>query len=144
MSRNRFLAVAFAAAILSGLPFSVQAQADAPWSQVGSVQRPSWVDASVERRLQILPALPSIKNKLQSDAHAYFRGQGPGLAVGLVLDDGLFYSEGFGFADAQRKRTPDENTIFRAGSLSKVMTGTAFLTLIDDPTRHMTGTQCSK
>ena len=55
----------------------------------------------------------------------------------MVLDDGLFYSEGFGFADAQKSRVPDENTIFRAGSLSKVITGTALLTLIDDPTRHM-------
>lgn len=100
MSRNRFLVAVFAAGILSGIPFTSQATADGLWSQVGSQQRPSWVDASVEQRLQLLPALPGIKNKLQSQAHAYFRGQGPGLAVGLVLDDGLFYSEGFGFADA--------------------------------------------
>src|SRR5205823_727198 len=63
--------------------------------------------------------------------------QGPGLAVGLVLDDGLYYSEGFGFRDKQKTHPPDELTVFRAGSLSKVMTGTGLLTLIDDPTRKM-------
>src|SRR5205823_11873256 len=63
--------------------------------------------------------------------------EGPGLAVGLVLDDGLYYSEGFGFRDKERIRPPDELTVFRAGSLSKVMTGTGLLTLIDDPARQM-------
>jgi CubicO group peptidase (beta-lactamase class C family) len=59
------------------------------------------------------------------------------LALGLVLEEGLYYSKGFGFSDSQETRRPDEETVFRAGSLSKVMTGTALLTLIDDPTKHM-------
>src|SRR5215813_4967642 len=135
MPRNRFLVIVFMSAILSGIPFGFRASGQ--WSTVGSPQRPSWVDASTERRLQMLSALPAIKNKIHADAQAYFGSQGPGLAVGLVLDDGLYYSEGFGFADAQKTRVPDENTIFRAGSLSKVMTGTGLLTLIDDPARKM-------
>src|SRR6266568_580174 len=123
MSRNRLLTVLTAFAILFGVLFGSGASAFAQWSAVGSPQRPSWVSVSAERRLRMLSALPAMKNDLRSKAHAYIGSQGPGLAVGLVLDDGLYYSEGFGFADAQRTRAPDENTIFRAGSLSKVITG---------------------
>jgi len=79
----------------------------------------------------MLVALPAIKQTLGSDANGYFGSHGPGLAVGLVLDDGLYYSQGFGFADGLETRVPDENTIFRAGSVSKVMTGTGLLTLRD-------------
>jgi hypothetical protein len=88
------------------------------WADIGSSGRPAWVPASVERRLQLLSALPAMHNAIQAEANAYFRGGGPGLVVGLVLDDGLVYSEGFGFADAGRTSRPDENTAFRAGSLS--------------------------
>ena len=102
------------------------------WPDVGSAKRPAWVDAAAERRLRLLSALPALQNTLHSEANAYFGSAGPGLSVGLVLDDGLYYSRGFGFADAQRTVVPDEHTIYRAGSLSKVMTGTALLTLIDD------------
>jgi len=137
MSRNRLLRVVPILAILFGVSFGSGARAFAQWSAVGTPQRPAWVDASAERRLRMLSALPAMKNDLHTKANAYIGSQGPGLAVGLVLDDGLYYSEGFGFADAKRTHPPDENTIFRAGSLSKVMTGTALLTLIDDPARHM-------
>ena len=85
----------------------------------------------------MIDALPAIEATIKSKADAYFSNRGPGLSVGLVLTDGLFYSQGFGFADAARTKVPDENTVFRAGSLSKVMTGTALLTLIDDPARHL-------
>jgi len=107
------------------------------WSDVGASGRPSWVRASVERRLRLLKALPDMHDGLNAQANGYFKSDGPGLAVGLVLEDGLYYSEGFGFADAERKDKPDEDTVFRAGSLSKVITGTALLTLVDDPSRHM-------
>lgn len=107
------------------------------WTDVGAGSRPSWVRASAERRLRLLPALPAVHDDLEARAKGYLRDDGPGLAVGLVLDDGLYYSEGFGFADAQKKTRPDEDTVFRAGSLSKVITATALLALIDDPSRHM-------
>ncbi len=124
-------------ATLSFLALDPQAAAADGWADVGAAGRPAWVRASTERRLRLLPALPAIHDHLHTQANGYFRGEGPGLAVGLVLDDGLYYSEGFGFADAARKERPDEDTVFRAGSLSKVITGTGLLTLIDDPARHM-------
>lgn len=108
-----------------------------PWSDVGTPSRPGWVDQGAERRLRLLNSLPGIHTALKNQAMGYIGNMGPGLSVGLVLDDGLFYSQGFGFADAAKTVVPDETTIFRAGSLSKVITGTALLTLIDDPARNM-------
>jgi CubicO group peptidase (beta-lactamase class C family) len=137
MSRSCHLVPVFALATFLGCMPASDSRAADPWSEVGSPTRPSWVQASAERRLRLLSALPAMKDKMHSQAQGYIGSQGPGLAVGLVLDDGLYYSQGFGFADAQKTHTPDENTIFRAGSLSKVITGTGLLTLIDDPARHM-------
>ena len=108
-----------------------------PWATVGVASRPAWVLPKTERRLNTRVALPGIAATLQSQAKAYFSSNGPGLSVGLVLDDGLYFSQGFGFADAAKSKAPDELTVFRAGSLSKVITGTALLTLIDDPARNM-------
>lgn len=126
-------ALGLLAAVTIGRP------AVADWPDVGTSTRPNWVDGSAERRLRLLPALPAIKDAVQSQVDGYFGTQGPGMSVGLVLGDGLglFYSQGFGFADADRTTTPDEYTIYRAGSFSKVVTGTALLTLINDPSRHM-------
>src|SRR2546423_647768 len=110
---------------------------DAPWASIGLTSRPTWVSLCAERRLRLLPALPAMEQDIQGDVNKYFGTRGPGLAVGLVLDDGLYYSQGFGFRNAQKTQAPDEMTVFRAGSLSKVITGTGLLTLVDDPARHM-------
>jgi CubicO group peptidase (beta-lactamase class C family) len=101
------------------------------WQQIGLDGRPSWVDAKVERRLRLLPALAGIENTLTTQADAYLADKGPGLAVGLVLDDGLYYSHGFGFRDASKTKKPDEQTVFCIGSFTKVFTGTTLLVLRD-------------
>ena len=133
MSRFHFTSILFACALLAAaLPVFAN-----PWSDAGVASRPAWVLPKTERRLNMLAALPGIASTLQSQATGYFANNGPGMSVGLVLDDGLYYSQGFGFADAAKSTAPDEFTVFRAGSLSKVITGTALLTLIDDPARNM-------
>ncbi len=107
-----------------------------PWKSLGipSVSvRPGWVDACAERRLRLLPALPALARKIGGEADTLFRSEGPGVTIGLVLDDGLYFSQGYGFSDAAKKRTPDELTIYPAGSFSKVMTGTTLLTFTDEP-----------
>lgn len=135
MSRRFAASLVASASIVAALVATTHASS--PWNDVGATGRPSWVHAGVERRLRLLSALPGIESTVRKQADAYFGSKGPGMSVGLVLDDGLFYSQGFGFADASKTRTPDEFTVFRAGSLSKVMTATALLTLIDDPSRHV-------
>jgi CubicO group peptidase (beta-lactamase class C family) len=133
MSGNIRAAALVGLAVWTGSLFGNPVRA-ADWTDVGAASKPPWVDAAAERRLRLLPALPGIADNLNSLVNGYFGTKGPGLAVGLVLDDGLYYSQGFGFADAQKTRAPDETTIFRAGSLSKVITGAGLLTLIDAST----------
>jgi CubicO group peptidase (beta-lactamase class C family) len=49
----------------------------------------------------------------------------PGLAVAVVVNDKIVWSEGFGFADLENKIAVSPNTRFRIGSLSKLLTAAA-------------------
>jgi CubicO group peptidase (beta-lactamase class C family) len=112
------------------------ALASDPWANIG-LQKPSGIDVGVDRRLRLLPVLPEIQTAIKARGTAYFDDHGPGFAVGLVLGDGLYYSKGFGWRDAAKHNRPDESTLFWVGSLTKVFTGTALLTLIGTPSYHM-------
>jgi CubicO group peptidase (beta-lactamase class C family) len=64
----------------------------------------------------------------------------PGIAVGVVSDQELIWSAGFGFADVQAKRPMTPATKFRMASHSKLFTATAIMQLreqgklrLDDP-----------
>ena len=69
----------------------------------------------------------------------------PGVAVGVVSDQQLVWSKGFGFADVQAKRAMTPATLFRMASHSKLFTATAIMQLreqgkvrLDDPvSRHL-------
>jgi D-alanyl-D-alanine carboxypeptidase len=56
----------------------------------------------------------------------------PGVSVGVVRDQELAWSAGFGYADVAEKRRPDEHTIYRVGSITKTFTATAIMQLRDD------------
>jgi CubicO group peptidase (beta-lactamase class C family) len=110
----------------------------ASWMAIGQNSRPLWVSASTERRLRLLQALPTIEATLSTQVSKYFNSSGPGMSVGLVLDDGLYYSRGFGFRDMQKSQIPDEETVYCVGSLTKVFTGTTLLTLRDASNSSLT------
>src|SRR5262245_42728058 len=55
----------------------------------------------------------------------------PGVAVGIVHDQELVWSAGFGFADLAMERRPDEHTLFRVGSITKTITAAALMQLRD-------------
>ena len=64
----------------------------------------------------------------------------PGIAVGVVADQELVWSAGFGFADTARKAAMTPQTKFRMASHSKLFTATAIMQLreqgklrLDDP-----------
>jgi D-alanyl-D-alanine carboxypeptidase len=64
----------------------------------------------------------------------------PGIAVGVVSDQELVWSKGFGFADLQARRPMTPATLFRMASHSKLFTATAIMQLreqgklrLDDP-----------
>jgi CubicO group peptidase (beta-lactamase class C family) len=60
------------------------------------------------------------------------RQRWPGLALGIVIDGDLAHFKGFGFVDLERKTTPDMDTVFRIGSITKSMTAVTALSLRDD------------
>ncbi len=67
----------------------------------------------------------------------------PGIAVGLVYDQELVWTEGFGYADRERQVPADERTVYRIASISKLFTATAIMQLrdagklqLDDPVRR--------
>jgi len=69
----------------------------------------------------------------------------PGLAIGVVYNQELIWSKGYGFGDLQEETPVTPSTLFRIGSVTKVFTATAILQLrdtgklrLDDPvTRHL-------
>ncbi|MFC2085304.1 serine hydrolase domain-containing protein, partial [Bacteroidota bacterium] len=56
----------------------------------------------------------------------------PGMAVGIVYDQNLVYSKGFGFADLNKKTAVTDETLFRIASITKLFTGTAIMQLRDE------------
>lgn len=54
-----------------------------------------------------------------------------GLAVSIVDDSEIIYSDSFGYADTAEKRKITENTIFQIASISKTVTGTAVMQLYE-------------
>jgi CubicO group peptidase (beta-lactamase class C family) len=55
-----------------------------------------------------------------------------GATVGVVKDERLVYTKGFGFADKENKVPVEPQSLFRIGSVSKLITATAILKLVDD------------
>jgi D-alanyl-D-alanine carboxypeptidase len=67
----------------------------------------------------------------------------PGLAIGIVRDQTMPWSSGFGHADLASARAMDENTCVGVASISKTFTATAIMQLrdlgklrLDDPVVH--------
>jgi CubicO group peptidase (beta-lactamase class C family) len=69
----------------------------------------------------------------------------PGIAIGIVYDQELIWSRGYGFSDLDTRTPMTPTTLLRIGSVTKVFTATAILQLrdqgklaLDEPiTRHL-------
>jgi CubicO group peptidase (beta-lactamase class C family)/D-alanyl-D-alanine dipeptidase len=55
----------------------------------------------------------------------------PALSIALVDDQKIVWQEGFGFSDPKAKTQPDEKTIYRVGSVSKLFTDIAVMQLVE-------------
>jgi len=55
----------------------------------------------------------------------------PGLSVGVVYDQQLIWSKGYGFADLEKKSPATPATLYRIASISKLFTSSAVLQLRD-------------
>ena len=71
----------------------------------------------------------------------------PGLSIGIVHDQELIYSKGFGFADIKEKKPATPDTLYRIASHSKLFTAIGIMQLrdqgklqLDDPVKkHLSG-----
>jgi CubicO group peptidase (beta-lactamase class C family) len=64
------------------------------------------------------------------EATMAYRGQ-PGLSVGVVYDQELVWSRGYGYANVADQRPADASTIYRIASITKLFTSTAVMQLRD-------------
>lgn len=55
----------------------------------------------------------------------------PGVSIGIVHDQVLVWSGGFGWADVERREPATADTLYRIGSITKLFTATALLILRD-------------
>jgi CubicO group peptidase (beta-lactamase class C family) len=55
----------------------------------------------------------------------------PGISVAISYDSNIIFSEGFGYSDLKMKKRVTSKTQFRAGSLSRMVTITAFAKLVE-------------
>ena len=60
-----------------------------------------------------------------------------GLSIALVDDQRVVWAAGFGYADKARKQAASAQTIYRAGSISKLFTATAAMQLAEQHKLHL-------
>jgi CubicO group peptidase (beta-lactamase class C family) len=77
-------------------------------------------------------SLPNLSAAAEYIAGSFDRLGAPGLAAGIVHSDELVWSSGFGVADLETGRVPDDGTIARVASITKTFTATAVLQLRDE------------
>ncbi len=56
----------------------------------------------------------------------------PGLSIGVVRNDSILFSKGYGTLEVQKERKADENTLFGIGSISKSFTALTLGILVDE------------
>src|SRR6185295_18011018 len=58
-------------------------------------------------------------------------GRAPSVAVAVVKDDRVVWAEGFGLADVEARRAANSDSIYLMASVSKPITATGLMTLVD-------------
>lgn len=56
----------------------------------------------------------------------------PGISIGIVKDDSILYTQGYGVSSVKNQGHINANTIFHTGSVSKIFTALAVMNLIKD------------
>lgn len=79
------------------------------------------------------PAKISGMKQLTDSIQAIMKQDGvTGLMLGIATKDSVLFTGGFGYADVDAKRKVDEHTLFRMGSLSKMMVSLGIMRLISE------------
>lgn len=77
------------------------------------------------------PAMEAVRAQVQTELRT---GQITGVAIAWVDGQDLIWNEGFGWADPRRRRAVDTNTVFRAGSISKLFNAVAVMQQVEQGT----------
>jgi serine beta-lactamase-like protein LACTB len=88
------------------------------WAQSDNVAAPEAYRDAVARLSEYINAEMQQKNI-------------PALSIAVVSDQGIVWAQGFGFADREKKRPATAQTIYRVGSVSKLLSDMALVQLID-------------
>src|SRR3979490_392869 len=56
--------------------------------------------------------------------------QAPSIAVAVAKDGRIIWEQGFGWADREKRITADEHTMYSVASISKPITATGLMTLV--------------
>ena len=85
-----------------------------------------------------IAAVTDVAGKLTERVAAFVTKERlPGAAAGVVVDDELVWSTGYGYADIEARRAHDARTLFRIASITKTFTATAILQLRDEGKLHL-------
>jgi D-alanyl-D-alanine carboxypeptidase len=85
-----------------------------------------------------IDAINDVAGKLTERVAAFVRKERlPGAAAGVVVDDSLAWSTGYGYADVETRRPHDAQTLFRIASITKTFTATAIMQLRDEGKLHL-------
>src|SRR4029077_15085253 len=57
--------------------------------------------------------------------------QSPSIAVAVAKDGKIIWEQGFGWADRERRIAADEHTLYSMASISKPITATGLMTLVE-------------
>lgn len=99
----------------------------------GSAQTAPAAPAKLDARLEA--ALRDIDTALAAE----FAKDGiGGVSLGVVSGKQLVWSKHYGYADAETKRVPDNDTVYRVGSITKQFTALAMLQLIEQGKMRLT------
>ncbi|MCU0223226.1 MAG: beta-lactamase family protein [Acidobacteria bacterium] len=105
------------------------------WAAGSAAAAASAASAGVVRETRPLPVtgepVPSLASFDREVLALMERWGVPGGALAVTKDDRLVYARGFGYADLERGRPVGPDSLFRVGSVSKTLTATAILKLVE-------------
>ncbi|MEM7105374.1 MAG: serine hydrolase [Bacteroidota bacterium] len=78
------------------------------------------------------PVIKSVDHLTDSIQVIMEEDQMVGAILGVIQGDSVLFSGGFGYADKKNNRLADENTLFRLGSVSKLVVALGILKLVED------------
>lgn len=90
-------------------------------------------DPSFKQNLNVKESLSGFTGKVDSIVINKMNEYNiPGLAIGLVRNDSVIYSKGYGVRNIENRKPVSDRTIFHTASISKLFTASAILKLVSE------------